>query len=76
MLDKIKPGTLGDLSTVNEKANQIASGKTRLIYSSIEMSRSEGMQTFERHLSDLLKQGLLSRETVKLLAKKSDSIRV
>ena len=60
----------------NAVKNQIATGKTRLIYSSIEMAAAEGMQTFERHLSELLKKGLLSRDTAKLLAKRPDSIRV
>ncbi|WDE97108.1 PilT/PilU family type 4a pilus ATPase [Lentisphaera profundi] len=58
----------------NAIKNQIATGKTRQIYSSIEMAHQEGMQTFERHLSELLKKGILSRETVMLLANKQDSL--
>lgn len=58
----------------NAIRNQIASGKTRQIYSSIEMAQQEGMQTFEKHLSDLLKEGILSRDTAMLLANRQDSI--
>lgn len=60
----------------NAVRNQIASGKTRLIYSSIEMAQQEGMQTFERHLSELLQNGTLSRETAMLLANNTDSVTV
>jgi twitching motility protein PilT len=59
----------------NAVRNQIATGKTRLIYSSIEVAQKEGMQTFEKHLSELLKNGILSRETVMLLANNPDSIK-
>ena len=58
----------------NAIRNQIATGKTRQIYSSIEMAQQEGMQTFERHLSELLHSGTLSRETVMLLANNPGSI--
>ena len=58
----------------NAVRNQIASGKSRLIYSSIEMAQQEGMQTFEKHLSELLQEGTLSRDTVMLLANNPESI--
>lgn len=60
----------------NAVRNQIASGKTRLIYSSIEMAQQEDMQTFEKHLSELLQKGTLSRDTAMLLANNPDSITV
>ncbi|MCM8536059.1 MAG: PilT/PilU family type 4a pilus ATPase [Lentisphaeraceae bacterium] len=60
----------------NAVRNQIASGKTRLIYSSIEMAQQEGMQTFEKHLSELLRDGTLSRETALLLANNPDSVKL
>ncbi|MDD7985885.1 PilT/PilU family type 4a pilus ATPase [Lentisphaera marina] len=58
----------------NAIKNQIATGKTRQIYSSIEMAQQEGMQTFEKHLSELFKKSILSRDTVMLLANKQDSL--
>ena len=60
----------------NAVKNQIASGKTRLIYSSIEMGQQEGMQTFEKHLSELMRQGVLRRDTAMLMANNPDSITV
>ena len=60
----------------NAIRNQIATGKTRLIYSSLEMAQQEGMQTFEKHLSDLYQNGLLSRERVMSLAKNPDSLKI
>jgi tetratricopeptide (TPR) repeat protein len=63
VLDKIKPGKLGDLSTVNEKANQIASGKfTQEMYDylifNIHVYRSYGyvaIEKYEHALEDLKK---------------------
>ncbi len=53
--------------------NQIATGKTRQIHSTLEMSQQEGMQTFEKHLSVLQQNGILSRDLVKLLSKQPET---
>ena len=56
-------------------ANLIREGKTHQIYSAIEMGGKSGMRSLDKHLVELVRQGVVTAEDVMTKANDPESIR-